>query len=418
MADQLDAADRADFMDALDKARACMQSRNFSCSEAQLKKASRLAHGSGDKRRLAEARDALSAEQAQAAEEVRLQAAIAEQEQNLAEAEAQLRAAEARARQAEQESQPSTASQLLQFGALVAQNYAANKAGAAAAAQGAKLPLADLSADRQRIADQRAKLAAAKERAEAARQANAQAAQARVAQAREQQASARVAAARTNLPAAAITDTTTASAAGTPATNTTATKAAASTTRSTSVPPMPTGTLSAQAAAAQAAPPATGGSSATASRAQSNTNGQDLPSLKLTTTTTSTSPGNGTSVSTVSPSGGDALQGYVDPLEARWKRLLAMPKKVVEQSTPVSGFGGDQWKTEAQARAAVGNGPELFYKSLQTQYDLHVMYTKLISKGPLVCRSLGPVIGWGCFATATVEVVDDGPDQPTSTISK
>lgn len=196
MADQLDAADRADFMEALDKASACTQARNFSCTDAQLKKAARLAHGASDKRQLALARTALSTEQAAAAAQARQLAELAEQERKLAEAEERLRAAEVRAREAEADSQPSTASQLLQFGALVAQNYGANRAGAAAAAQAGKLPLADLSAERQRIADQRARLAAAREQAEAARQAGAQAAQA--AQARAAQARATAAAGTPN----------------------------------------------------------------------------------------------------------------------------------------------------------------------------------------------------------------------------
>jgi hypothetical protein len=186
MADQLDAADRADFMEALDSASRCTRSRNFACSEAQLKKAAKLAHGSADKRQLAAARQAMSTEQSQAAEEARQLAELAEQERKLAEAEERLRVAEARAREAEADTEPSAVSQLLQFGTLVAQNYAANKAGAAAAAQSAKLPLADLSADRQRIAEQRAKLEAARQQAEAARLANAQAAQARAAQLRQQ----------------------------------------------------------------------------------------------------------------------------------------------------------------------------------------------------------------------------------------
>ena len=165
MSEKLDKIEKQDFGDAIDKANACTRARDFSCTNAQLAKAAKLANGTRDKQMLAAAQQNMANEKARIAEEERQRA---EEQRRIAEAEERLRVADAEAaRRASEASGPSTTMQLLQMGTAIMGSMAAEKARLAAAAassgrsQAGGLPLADLSVQRQAIEKARADAAAA-----------------------------------------------------------------------------------------------------------------------------------------------------------------------------------------------------------------------------------------------------------------
>jgi hypothetical protein len=101
MSDKADQADKQDLQDALDQANSCTRARNFSCSEEQLRKASKLVNGSGDRKALnsatanfqaekqrvkdeAEARAKREREEAEAAAEHARQMQLAEERREVA----------------------------------------------------------------------------------------------------------------------------------------------------------------------------------------------------------------------------------------------------------------------------------------------------------------------------------------------
>lgn len=74
MSEQMDQLERQDFQAAISQANACTRERNFSCTDLQLDTAAKLAGGSSDQKVLAGARQKLSNEKWQVAEEARLRA--------------------------------------------------------------------------------------------------------------------------------------------------------------------------------------------------------------------------------------------------------------------------------------------------------------------------------------------------------
>ncbi|MDI1300342.1 MAG: hypothetical protein PSX71_00335 [bacterium] len=130
--DQLDQLDHLDFMDLADKANACIRAHAFDCAEKKIADAARSAGSSQDKRALGSIRQSLLAERQRVAEDEHRR--IAEQ-RRIAEEQAR---AEAAQRQAEADAQPSTASQLVMFGSILAgkmQEQQAMKMASDAAAQ-------------------------------------------------------------------------------------------------------------------------------------------------------------------------------------------------------------------------------------------------------------------------------------------
>ena len=60
--DMADRMDKSDFADAIDNARSCASSNNFSCSESSLSKARKLAHNKKQKQQLADAKNYLTSQ--------------------------------------------------------------------------------------------------------------------------------------------------------------------------------------------------------------------------------------------------------------------------------------------------------------------------------------------------------------------
>ncbi len=108
MSEKLDNIEKQDFVAAIDRANACTKARNFSCTEAQLAKASKSAGSAKDRQTVLAARQNMEKEKAQIAEEYRLAEAArvkAEEQLRLAEEAEQRRIA--RAEQAEEEARQS-----------------------------------------------------------------------------------------------------------------------------------------------------------------------------------------------------------------------------------------------------------------------------------------------------------------------
>lgn len=168
-----DQLDQMDFDQAIDKANKCIQARDFSCSEAQLKAARKLATGSAAKDHLRRTEALQLAEKATV--EVERQA-LARRQRELEEEESRLQAAEERAaRQAasaeEEESGMSTAQGAALFGSLLAQAYKGQAAARMAeAAQGRRIQQqleasrADVARNQQRFAEERARIEAQRAR--------------------------------------------------------------------------------------------------------------------------------------------------------------------------------------------------------------------------------------------------------------
>lgn len=70
MIEQLDMLDKMDFDDAVEKGRVCIYERDFQCTEKQLKKAKKYAHGGGDKRILLAVKQELATVQKRVQEEI------------------------------------------------------------------------------------------------------------------------------------------------------------------------------------------------------------------------------------------------------------------------------------------------------------------------------------------------------------
>lgn len=173
LTDRLDQMDQMDFDQAIDKANKCIQARDFSCSEAQLKAARKLAATSAAKDHLRRTETLQRAEKE--AVEIERQA-LARRQRALEEEERRLQAAEERAaRQAasaeEEESGMSTAQGAALFGSLLAQAYKGQAAARMAeAAQGRRIQQqleasrADVARNQQRFAEERARIEAQRAR--------------------------------------------------------------------------------------------------------------------------------------------------------------------------------------------------------------------------------------------------------------
>lgn len=107
MADQLDAADEADFRAALLDAQICIGQRDFACADSKIKTSTRYLHTAKDRELLARVRDGLARERQKV-----------DQERLAAEESARHRQAEL---EAEANRGPSVASQLLTFSNVLAQ---------------------------------------------------------------------------------------------------------------------------------------------------------------------------------------------------------------------------------------------------------------------------------------------------------
>ena len=168
-----DQLDQMDFDQAIDKANKCIQARDFSCSEAQLKAARNLATGSAAKDHLRRTEALQLAEKATV--EVERQA-LARRQRELEEEESRLQAAEERAARqaasaAEEESGMSTAQGAALFGSLLAQAYKGQAAARMAeAAQGRRIQQqleasrADVARNQQRFAEERTRIEAQRAR--------------------------------------------------------------------------------------------------------------------------------------------------------------------------------------------------------------------------------------------------------------
>lgn len=168
-----DQLDQMDFDQAIDKATKCIQARDFSCSEAQLKAARKLATGSAAKDHLRRTETLQLAEKE--AVEVERQA-LARRQRELEEEESRLQAAEERAARqtasaAEEESGISAAQGAALFGSLLSQAYKGQAAARMAeAAQGRRIQQqleasrADVARNQQRFAEERARIEAQRAR--------------------------------------------------------------------------------------------------------------------------------------------------------------------------------------------------------------------------------------------------------------
>lgn len=96
MSDQLDKIEKQDFQAAIDRANACIRSRNFPCAEAEHAKAAKAANSAQDRTALAASRQGLANAKQQLANEIR-------QREMLAQAEARRVEQEAREREEEEE---------------------------------------------------------------------------------------------------------------------------------------------------------------------------------------------------------------------------------------------------------------------------------------------------------------------------
>lgn len=169
LTEQLDQLDKMDFDQAIDKAGACVQARDFDCSEAQLKIARKLVVGSAAKETLGRA-EARQREEREAVEAERL--ALARRQRELDEQERRLQAAERQAaRAADEGSGMSSAQGAALFGSLLAQAYKGQAvARMAEAAQGERIrqqleaSRADVARNQQRFAEERARLEAQRAR--------------------------------------------------------------------------------------------------------------------------------------------------------------------------------------------------------------------------------------------------------------
>lgn len=169
LTDQLDQMDQMDFDQAIDKANKCIQARDFSCSEAQLKAARKRATTSAAKDHLRRTETLQRAEKE--AVEVERQA-LARRQRELEEEERRLQAAEERAarqaaRAAEEDSGMSTAQGAALFGSLLSQAYKSQAAARVAeATQGRRIQQqleasrADVARNQQRFAEERARIEA------------------------------------------------------------------------------------------------------------------------------------------------------------------------------------------------------------------------------------------------------------------
>ncbi len=173
LTEQLDQLDKMDFDQAIDKAGACVQARDFDCSEAQLKIARKLVVGSAAKETLGRA-EARQREEREAVEAERL--ALARRQRELDEQERRLQAAERQAaRAADEGSGMSSAQGAALFGSLLAQAYKGQAvARMAEAAQGERIrqqleaSRADVARNQQRFAEERARLEAQRARLQSA----------------------------------------------------------------------------------------------------------------------------------------------------------------------------------------------------------------------------------------------------------
>lgn len=185
MSDQIDKSEKQDFQAAIDKASACTRARNFPCAESELAKAKKVASSGQDKKILLLSQNSLANERQQLASEIRQaeeerEAQLRrEEDRRMAAAEEEIRVAQLRADQAarqQENSEPSTASQLLLFGSLVAQNYQANKTAAnmenMIRSQNFNRMQADVQANldrqQQRFAEQKSQIAAERQAREQA----------------------------------------------------------------------------------------------------------------------------------------------------------------------------------------------------------------------------------------------------------
>lgn len=148
MVDKLDKLDLQDFRGALEEADACTRARKFSCSEAQITKATKLANGSKDQQTLALARQNLVAERRRMDEEIREAERV-----RVAQVESARRQREAQARaEAEEEDSEQTATNMRGLFSIIgatAGNYAALKGSQQAASKLGN----NILADSQRAAD-------------------------------------------------------------------------------------------------------------------------------------------------------------------------------------------------------------------------------------------------------------------------
>jgi hypothetical protein len=180
---QLDQLDHLEFTEQMDKAKACIRAHNFACAEKKIAEAAKSAGNSQDKNSLRLAQQNLAAERHGAAIEERQRAEEERQrereERRLAEAERQMEYEQQEAqRQAESASEPSTASQIAQFGALFNQAYSDNLAATREAnAEAYRISQqrqasydADNARRQERFAQQKAQLAADRDRVNSERE--------------------------------------------------------------------------------------------------------------------------------------------------------------------------------------------------------------------------------------------------------
>lgn len=173
LTEQLDQMDKMDFEQAIEKAGKCIQARDFSCSEAQLKTARKFATGNAAKDTLRRT-ETLQLAEKEAVEAERQ--ALARRQRELEEEERRLQAAEERAarqaaRAADEDSGMSTAQGIALFGSLLGQAYQGQAAARLAEAANSRrfqqqldASRAEVARNQQRFAEERARIDAQRAR--------------------------------------------------------------------------------------------------------------------------------------------------------------------------------------------------------------------------------------------------------------
>lgn len=176
MTEQLDQLDKLDFEQAIGKAEKCTRTRDFVCSQNQIKAARKVASGTASKNAIRLAETNLLAEQEAVESERR---AMAQRQRELEEAQARQEEAEQQARRRADESQGmSTGQTIALLGTLLGQAYQAQAATRAAEAVNARrfqqqidVGKAEVARNQQRFAEERARLEAQRTRQQQQQQA-------------------------------------------------------------------------------------------------------------------------------------------------------------------------------------------------------------------------------------------------------
>lgn len=104
---------------------------------------------------------------------------------------------------------------------------------------------------------------------------------------------------------------------------------------------------------------------------------------------------------------------YEDPMELRWKRILAAPKTTVTRGEPLG-----RGHSEAEARADALRNWTGFRQSIEDEHARHIVYGRILSVEAPICYTMPSTPNdWFCKIPFTKEVVKDETD-PTATTSK